>query len=167
MYLAQTAGHGVLPAPTGTGMENTFLAQAYDLDDEWDPSLGPCFQEGFNASSPHHNCCGKHANATLCTPEWRTKCEPACVATDSTPSHGGIHPRSKKPVGDRLGTAAFNTVYGGSKAYAGPTLAGCELTPTTLTIKFNETLLRGDHIVVQKFAASNYTPYHHYIYITY
>jgi len=24
---------------------------------------------------------------------------------------GGIHPRSKKPVGDRLGTAAFNTVY--------------------------------------------------------
>ena len=27
-----------------------------------------------------------------------------------TPSAGQIHPRSKKPVGDRLGAAAFNTV---------------------------------------------------------
>ena len=27
MHLAQTAGHGVLPGPDGSGMENTFLAQ--------------------------------------------------------------------------------------------------------------------------------------------
>ena len=27
MHLAQTAGHGVLPGPPGSGMENTFLAQ--------------------------------------------------------------------------------------------------------------------------------------------
>ena len=40
---------------------------------------------------------------------------------------GGIHPRSKKPLGDRLGTAAYNTVYGGMKAYTGPTLASCTL----------------------------------------
>lgn len=46
---------------------------------------------------------------------------------------GGIHPRSKKPVGDRLGTAAFNTVYGGKEAYTGPTLAGCSLGGTADT----------------------------------
>jgi hypothetical protein len=34
MRLAQTAGHGVLPGPEGSGMENTFVAQAFDLDDK-------------------------------------------------------------------------------------------------------------------------------------
>ena len=34
MRLAQTAGYGVLPAPAGTGMENTFLAQAFDTGEK-------------------------------------------------------------------------------------------------------------------------------------
>lgn len=47
-----------------------------------------------------------------CTPDHRAKCSNACAAAAGTPfAMGGIHPRSKKPVGDRLGTAAFNTVY--------------------------------------------------------
>jgi hypothetical protein len=37
---------------------------------------------------------------------------------------GPIHPRIKKPVGDRLATAAMGVVFGSSGAYAGPTLAG-------------------------------------------
>jgi hypothetical protein len=37
--------------------------------------------------------------------EWQTKCAIACEGTSSTPTKGGIHPRSKKQVGDRLGTA--------------------------------------------------------------
>ena len=60
--------------------------------------------------------------------------------------------RSKKQVGDRLGTAAYNTVYGGRGSYTGPTLAGCAVSgtagnvvaPHTLTIQFNTTLLRTD-----------------------
>ena len=32
MRMAQTASYGILPNPA---MPNTFLAQAYDLDDEW------------------------------------------------------------------------------------------------------------------------------------
>jgi hypothetical protein len=34
MRQAQTASFGYLPGPVGSGMENTFAAQAYDLDDE-------------------------------------------------------------------------------------------------------------------------------------
>jgi hypothetical protein len=64
---------------------------------------------------------------------------------------GGIHPRWKKPVGDRLGTAAFNTVYGGTKAYTGPTLAGCAYADKKLTIEFNSSLLRGDTLAIGKF----------------
>ena len=59
---------------------------------------------------------------------------------------GGIHPRSKKPVGDRLGTAAYNTVYGGEGAYTGPTLSGCAAKSNVLEIKFNTTLLKKDKL---------------------
>jgi hypothetical protein len=40
MRIAQTGGYGVLPSPE---LPNTFLAQAYDLDDAWGPAAGPCF----------------------------------------------------------------------------------------------------------------------------
>lgn len=167
MHLAQTAGYGVLPPPSNSGgMINTFFAQAYDLDDEWDPTSGPCYGMSYNRTSPHYNCCGKHANTTMCTPEWQKKCEHACSIQASSPSHGGIHPRSKKQVGDRLGTAAFNSAFvygggggGGKGAATGPTLAGCAVSPTTLTIKFNATLLQGDTLNLQKYGDSIYTPY--------
>ena len=75
---------------------------------------------------------------------------------------GPIHPRIKKPVGERLATAAMGkmrscfvytcrrlidlsriagVVYGGEGAYAGPTLAGCTATADAITIRFNTTLL--------------------------
>eukprot|EP01046_Picozoa_sp_COSAG06_P003099 COSAG06_NODE_116_length_23262_cov_47.854034_13_plen_110_part_00 len=63
--------------------------------------------------------------------------------------HGMADPRWKKPVGDRLGTAAYNTVYGGKKAYTGPTLSGCAYEAGKLTIEFNSTLLRGDTLEVR------------------
>jgi hypothetical protein len=74
---------------------------------------------------------------------------------------GSIHPRSKAPVGDRLAKAAFNTVFGGKAAFTGPTLAGCALTGSTLTIQFDRTMLRGDKVVLQKFNEPNFTPYYH------
>lgn len=63
-------------------MPNTFLAQAYDLDDEWlsFAPQGPCYEFGFNQTSPHHQCCGKGKNLTLCTSDWQQKCQPACAA---------------------------------------------------------------------------------------
>ena len=148
MRQAQTGSLGVLPGAEGSGMENTFFAQAYDLDDEWggpswgrmachfnhegDPCIAgpmhqPCFLEW--------DCCPKGAgeriyNATTssvtCNATRAKLCAPACEAAVSTPeTMGGIHPRSKKPVGDRLGTACYRTVYGGQGAYTGPTLSGC------------------------------------------
>ena len=65
--------------------------------------------------------------------------------------HGTADPRWKKPVGDRLGTAAYNTVYGGKKAYTGPTLSGCAYEAGKLTIEFNSTLLRGDTLEVRPY----------------
>lgn len=139
MRIAQTASYGVLPSPD---LPNTFLAQAYDLDDEWGPTAGPCF-------SPWACCARAKYNATSCAGR-EGKCAPACAANADTPQlMGGIHPRSKKPVGDRLGQAMFNSVYGGTAAFTGPTLAKCSSATDALTIEFNTTLLRGDTLALQ------------------
>ena len=159
MRLAQTAGYGVLPGPEGSGMENTFFAQAFDLDDKWGPASGPCLQATSPKNPTAWGCCtyswglAGHGvyNATTCSPAHKTRCAPACASAETRSVMGGIHPRWKKPVGDRLGTAAFNTVYGGSKAYTGPTLSGCSYAAKSLTIEFNTSLLRGDEVTVGKF----------------
>jgi len=44
---------------------------------------------------------------------------------------GGIHPRSKKPVGYRLAAAAFSLVYNGTGPEAGPTISGCSVSGGT------------------------------------
>jgi hypothetical protein len=140
MRIAQTASYGVLPSPE---LPNTFLAQAYDLDDEWGPTAGPCFQTW--------GCCrtNKGYNATKCAGR-ETLCSPACAADIDTPIlMGSIHPRSKKQVGDRLGRAMVNTIYSGTGAFTGPTLSSCSKSGNTLTIQFNESLLRGDTLSLQ------------------
>jgi sialate O-acetylesterase len=143
MRQAQTANYGVTP---NLALPNTFLAQAYDLDDEWGPAAGPCF-------SPW-SCCdfkNTHYNPKSCNATLLQKCANACAAAANTPvAMSGLHPRSKKYVGDRLGIAAFNTVYGGTNAFTGPTLEGCSLHDDGLEIFFNSALLRGDKLVIQK-----------------
>ena len=276
MRIAQTAGFGVLPSPA---LPNTFVAQAYDLDDPWGPAAGPCFttvadggleccdKNGkaivpfpiaptpsppsapiscsnaadylngtafvpatyevvdfgvkgvVNGSGSAAGCCAICSNATLAKlgcayweyyqdrsgpknarcllkktlgnfsglsqySKWSTaggirplgppppapapkcsaaswnRCTPACTAARDTPvAMSGIHPRSKKPVGDRLGSAAYNTVYGGKNAFTGPTIAGCALSGGKLTVKFNTSLLRNDKVVLQKWAPSTPSPY--------
>ena len=45
-------------------------------------------------------------------------CQTYCDVLHGTPVYmGGIHPRIKRPVGERLATAAYNLVYGGTKAH--------------------------------------------------
>ena len=101
MRLAQTAGNGVLP---GVGMENTFLAQAFDLDDKWGPGAGPCQTDASKmvqgTTTPGWGCCeyswglaGKCAyNKTACAGR-EAQCAPACASTDTRSVMGGIHPR--------------------------------------------------------------------------
>lgn len=147
MHLAQTASYGVLPHDGD--LPNTFIAQAYDLDDEWGPYMGPCYE---------NKCCEvarEHYDPTVCTNETLRKIcyQPktgGCSNALDTPSFmGGIHPRSKKQVGQRLALAAYNLFYGGTKAYTGPTLAGCSLVENPnkiLEIRFDKKLLRGDKL---------------------
>ena len=48
---------------------------------------------------------------------------------------GPIHPRIKKPVGERLAAAAMGVVYGSSGAYAGPTISGCSVAAGSITVR--------------------------------
>lgn len=151
MRLAQTAGYGVLPSPE---LPRTFLAQAYDLDDEWGPEAGPCWGLSYNKGPQWHCCAGPGSayNATACAGR-EALCAPACAAQAGTAfAMSGIHPRSKLQVGERLGRAAYNSVpaYGGTGAFTGPTLAGCTVAGATLTVRFNATLLRGDTLALQR-----------------
>jgi hypothetical protein len=64
---------------------------------------------------------------------------------------GPIHPRIKKPVGERLATAAMGVAYGGAGAYAGPTLSGCTAAAGSITVRFNSSLLRGGAVGVKRY----------------
>jgi hypothetical protein len=56
-------------------------------------------------------------------------------------------------VGDRLGRAGFNTAYGGTASFTGPTLSGCTVASgsKTLSVAFNTSLLKGDKVEVSTF----------------
>jgi len=133
---SQQANFGVVPNPL---MPNVFMARAYDLADPW----GAC---GNTAS-------GKCA-----------ACDTADPLRDCrTPFYmgPGIHPRLKKPVGQRLAVGAMATAYGSGQALTGPTISGCTYSGTdsnvngaTLTVRFNATLLRGARLTVQPYDRS-------------
>ena len=81
-------------------------------------------------------------------------CKPLCASIHGTSQYmGPIHPRSKKLVGVRLAVGAAATAYGHTGPVTGPTLSGCELAPdkTTITVRFNSTLLAGGVLKVQKY----------------
>lgn len=106
-------------------MPNTFLAHAYDLGDPWTshdcPTPDPLYD---------------------CQQEWYMG--------------AGIHPRLKYPVGQRLAVGAMAIAYGARGHYGVPTIAGCAVDPsggeddgvTTLTVRFNETRMRGAKLAV-------------------
>ena len=161
MRMAQTASYGILPNPD---MPNTFLAQAYDLDDEWGPAAGPCTGTDW-ACCPFR--CGGCApyNKTACdagTKGHPEICTNACNAALDTPFRmGGIHPRSKFQVGDRLATAYYNSIAGGTGASSGPTLSTCSLDADELHISFNTTLLQGDKLKINEWGQPWTAPVRH------
>lgn len=64
---------------------------------------------------------------------------------------GGIHPRVKRIVGERLAAAARVIAYGDkSTAWTGPVLRSCNLKGTTLSLSFDESLLGDDAIFVMQ-----------------
>ena len=144
MRIAQTASYGTLP---NAAMPNTFLAQAYDLNDPWGDKT--CY--GLS-------CCWNRYNESACTASLAKKGFPAtacnhyCDILKGTNVYmGGIHPRIKLPVGQRLAKAALAQVYGGTGPTSGATISGCAYTEgaKAMTIKFNKTLLATDTVFVQ------------------
>lgn len=144
MRWAQTAGYGLLPNPA---MPRTFLAHAYDLDDPY-----------VNDTCLH---------VTKCTPTtpWPAGgypggCDGYCGSIVRTRFlSGAIHPRVKKPVGERLAQAALPVAYGVAGHSSGPTLAGCRKEGSLLTLTFNATLLDeggvADALEVQPYARAS------------
>ena len=168
----------MLPNPI---MPNTFLAQAFDLDDPWgdktcygysccDPYEGPNMENciALHCNVPNSTVAGGAAclkarcaqpfNSTNCVNNLQkmglppTGCDDYCAALHGTPVYmGGIHPRLKRPVGERLAIAAYNQVYGGSGAATGPTIAGCTADGADkLTITFDLQLMGSSKLVVQQ-----------------
>ena len=157
MRWSQSGNYGTLPSPE---MPNAFLAHAYDLGDPWASS----------SSCQSWGCCWKGYNETACAAKTKPgTCAAACAGLMNTTYYmGPIHPRIKKPVGQRLAKAAHRLLFGGAGAYAGPTLSGCAVEQTasggggagaagaaapTITLKFNRTLLRGGSVGVKNYAA--------------
>ena len=84
----------------------------------------------------------------------------ACAAYVGTKSYmGGIHPRNKKIVGERLALAAMGVArcaaHGGEGrcalhgASGAPTISGCTLSGDSLTIRYNSSLLAGGAVGVK------------------
>ena len=171
---AQTANYGALP---NEAMPNTFLAQAYDLHDPWSEG-GVCVFDWRCCEhfSPDPRLCA-NKTASVGGP---VMCRPACAAwkgTPVSPSLRWIHIPLKRPIGERLATAAHRLVYPDARAqpsaapaakptkptkdaaaaapaapaaaaFTGPTLSSCSLSRGLLLINFSRELLGGESVVV-------------------
>ncbi len=129
---AQGGSYGVMPNPV---MPATFWAHGHDLSDPWvncgnSPQTAQC--PGCDKADPQYSCL-----------------QPWFMGP-------GIHPRLKKPVGQRLAASALVAVYGFAGPVTGPTLAGCQVSADgrTLALRFNATLLAGAPLEVRSYGAN-------------
>ena len=129
---AQTASFGVLPGPAGSGMENTFIAQAYDAGD---PSA-----KGAGFHSPNHGApdyLWSSTRSSMADQTFQASYDPSF--SEGRLGHsskqaftayymGGIHPRPKQFVGRRLALGARAIAYlDEDVVFTGPVLAGCRV----------------------------------------
>jgi len=118
---AQSGSYGVVPNEL---MPSVFMAHAYDLADPW-----------INCNGDTKDCPG----CDTVDPKYN------CSLTNLGPS---IHPRLKKPVGQRLAVGALATAYGWPGPVTGPTITGCTVAGSSLTLGFNATLLAGASMAI-------------------
>ncbi len=124
--LAQTASYGILPGPKGSGMEKTFIAQAYDAGD---PSATG--SSGFEVGSTRAAQADEPFQAYYDEPFPGREGYSGHGHQDFTQFYmGGIHPRPKQTVGRRLALAAKAIAYGENETvYTGPVLKSCTVHP--------------------------------------
>jgi sialate O-acetylesterase len=131
---AQTADWGFLPNPR---LPHTFVAMAYDQPDPRNGSH--CY---WNATS--NECDRSVAYPHTCLPD-REICPPPGGMMG-----GNIHPRNKLLLGDRIARAAKAMEYeDDSVGFTGPVVVGCTVSGGKVTFHFNETLLRGEGLLVK------------------
>ena len=110
---AQQASYGTVP---NKAMPAAFMAHGFDLQDPWNGNTGACdTAAGGPSPFPGYDC---H------TPWYMGP---------------GIHPRLKKPVGQRLALGALKEGYGLGGGATGGTIKGCayDAASNTLTLGFN------------------------------
>jgi len=129
---AQSASFGVAP---NAAMPNTYIAHGHDLADPYvycgdAPQTKQC--SGCDAASDGYNC------------------------LQSWYMGPGIHPRLKKPFGQRLAASFLSGVYGFSGPVTGPTIAGCtfDSSASSLSVTFDAALLAGAALEVRAYNAS-------------
>ena len=127
---AQSGSFGYAPNPA---MPNTFIAHGYDLADPWvycgdKPQTKQC--AGCDSADPEYDC----------MQEWYMG--------------PGIHPRLKKPIGQRLAALFLASTYGWGGPVIGPTISGCALGSDSLIVAFNQTMLAGAALVVHPFESA-------------
>ena len=70
----------------------------------------------------------------------RQKCRNSCLAvTIDTGEADNIHPKEKKPVGDRLALCALAKYYGKNLVYSGPTLESVKRLPGAIRLHLKHT----------------------------
>ena len=160
---AQSGSFGVAP---NAAMPNTYIAHGYDLVSV----AAPLFYPPPLASLILACCFFCHPQAdpwVYCGNAPQTKQCAGCDTAD--PDYDclqtwymgpGIHPRLKKPFGQRLAASFLASVYaadGFSGPVTGPTIAGCSYEPAagSLSVAFNASLLAGGALLVKPYNASS------------
>ena len=127
------------PLSKATCAPSLLVAQAYDLND------------------PYHNdsCYGKekcHDNSPFNITWNQTGCFGYCESVKTTNWYmGPIHPRAKKAVGTRLARVGAVVAYNKPGHANGPTISGCVLAGSKLTVTFNKTMLSGEAITINPY----------------
>ncbi|GAB5359373.1 hypothetical protein AAMO2058_000538400 [Amorphochlora amoebiformis] len=158
---AETANFGHWNNPQ---MPNTFGAQVYDLEDPWAVVLG---RDPYNCSLPDPNT-GKYGKECKPFPKpdkWSKELRYlAPLVRNNSPAGipgsaymGGIHPRDKRPVGERLALSAIQLLHPETQsslhglAGTGPTLVGCKYHGHRLVIGLNVSLLGKEGLELRPF----------------
>lgn len=124
--LSQAGGTGLLPT---RAWPNTFVAQAFDSGE---PGDGP------TAAANWHTAVGPYASRRG-------------LAPFTGFFMGGIHPRPKRAVGQRLAHAARALVYGDAAvAYTGPVVMNCSVRGGSITVDFDPRYLQNDVVAVRQ-----------------
>lgn len=111
----------MLPGPPGSGMEKTFIAQAYDAGDpgvrttsnKWDGPMSQVDQPFASYyDAPYPGRVGYSAGGHQAFTQQYM---------------GGLHPRAKQTIGRRLALAASAVAYGQDTPYTGPVIKNCSI----------------------------------------